>query len=87
MQEEVEQQYKYIERLEVLLGSMQRERLSSHLRADLQLLHLGKPLPGKGQRLAALKARSTIAVRCQQALSVGILVGFIANLSMLALSR
>ena len=53
---------------------MQRERLSSHLRADLQLLHLGKVLPGEGQRLAALKARSAIAARCQQAFSVSALL-------------
>lgn len=51
---------------------MQRDRSSSQLRADLQLelVHLGKPLPGEGQRLAALKARSAIAARCQQAFQV-----------------
>ena len=70
------QQYTYIQRLELVVGSMQRERLSSHLRADLQLLHLGKPLPGEGQRLAALKARSAIAARCQQAFMVSILISF-----------
>lgn len=64
------QQYTYIERLESLLGSMQRERFGGQMRADLQLLHLGKPLPGEGQRLAALKARSAIAARCQQGLQV-----------------
>ncbi|KAL3140013.1 hypothetical protein ABBQ38_004297 [Trebouxia sp. C0009 RCD-2024] len=67
LQEEVGQQYSYIERLEALLASMQPDRLSSHLRADLQLLHLGKPLPWEGQRLAALKARSAVAARCQRA--------------------
>ena len=72
------QQYTYIQRLELVLGSMQRERLSSHLRADLQLLHLGKPLPGEGQRLAALKARSAIAARCQQAFQVSVLIIFVA---------
>lgn len=82
MQEEVGQQYTYIQRLEAVVGSMQRERLSSHLRADLQLLHLGKPLPGEGQRLAALKARSTIAARCQQAFLVSILTTFLILTSM-----
>ena len=73
VQEEVRQQYVYIQRLESVVGSMQRERLSRHLRADLQLLHLGKVLPGEGQRLAALKARSAIAARCQQAFLVSAL--------------
>lgn len=68
------QQYSYIERLEALLASMQPDRLSSHLRADLQLLHLGKPLPWEGQRLAALKARSAVAARCQRACQVSIRV-------------
>ena len=74
VQAEVSQQYTYIERLELVLGSVQQERFSSHLRADLQLLHLGKPLPGEGQRLAALKARSAIAARCQQAFLVSIFI-------------
>ena len=43
MQDEVSQQYLYIERLESVLGSMQRQHSSSQMRADLQLLHLSKP--------------------------------------------
>ena len=82
-QEEVRQQYTYIQRLEALVGSMQRQRLSSHLRADLQLLHLGNPLPGEGQRLAALKARSAIAARCQQAFPVSILTTFLTLTSIM----
>jgi len=70
MQDEVGQQYMYIERLEYVLGSMQRQHSSSQMRADLQLLHLSKPLPGEGQRAAALKARSAIAARCQQGFQV-----------------
>ncbi len=70
MQDEVSQQYIYIERLESVLGSMQRQHCSSQMRADLQLLHLSKPLPGEGQRAAALKARSAIAARCQQGFQV-----------------
>ena len=70
MQGELSQQYMYIERLESVLGSMQRQHCSSQMRADLQLLHLSKPLPGEGQRAAALKARSAIAARCQQGFQV-----------------
>ena len=70
LQEEVGQQYVYIERLEQLVGTMQRQHCSSLMRADLLLLHLTKPRPGEGQRLAALKARSAIAARCQQGLQV-----------------
>ncbi len=70
VQDEVSQQYMYIERLESVLGSMQRQHCSSQMRADLQLLHLSKPLPGEGQRAAALKARSAIAARCQQGFQV-----------------
>ncbi len=69
-QEEVGQQYIYIERLESLLGSMNRQQCNAQTRADLQLLHLSKPLPGEGQRMKALKARSTIAARCQQSFQV-----------------
>ena len=72
VQEEVGQQYIYIERLESLLGSMQRQHCSSQMRADLQLLHLNKPLPGEGQRVKALKARSSVAARCQQGFQVGL---------------
>ena len=64
LQEELRQQYAYVERLESVLGSMPREHCSSQTRADLQLLHLSKPLFGEGQRLAALKARASIAARC-----------------------
>ncbi|KAL0020769.1 hypothetical protein WJX77_011905 [Trebouxia sp. C0004] len=66
LQDEVSQQYIYIERIESVLGSMQRQHCSSQMRADLQLLHLSKPLPGEGQPAAALRARSAIAARCQQ---------------------
>ena len=72
MQDEVGQQYVYIERLESLLGSMRRQQCSSQVRTDLQLLHLSKPLPGEGQRVAALKARAAIAARCQQGLQVSL---------------
>ena len=72
MQDEVSQQYMYIERLESLLGSMPRQHCSNQVRADLQLLHLSKPLPGEGQRVAALKARCATAARCQQGLQVSL---------------
>lgn len=70
VQDEVSQQYMYIERLECVLGSLQRQQCSRQVRADLQLLQLSKPLPREGQRAAALKARSAIAARCQQGFQV-----------------